>query len=119
MVVLALTAVLATSHTGFAYGRTGGNIMPFAISVATSGIVRSTGPAPVHVGLVSKEQLANLNRMVVETRFSSLPARTECPGALPDVADEFIRVGIHTVRVHGSCLKRFNRLWAALADATG
>jgi hypothetical protein len=118
MAVLALVAVLAAPHTGFAYGRAGGNILPFAITVATTGVVRSTGPAPEHVGRVTKDQLANLNRIAFETQFPTLPARTACAGALPDVSDAFIRVGTRTVRVHGSCVPRFNRLWSALVRAT-
>jgi hypothetical protein len=70
------------------------------------------------VRTVTKLQLADLNRIAFETRFSLLPARTACPGVLPDIADQFIRVGARTVRVHGSCVKRFNRLWAALSEAT-
>ena len=59
-----------------------------------------------------------LNHVVVETSFSKLPAVTACPSTLPDIAAQFIRVGGRTVRVHGSCLQRFNRLWTALTKAT-
>jgi hypothetical protein len=50
-------------------------------------------------------------------RFSTIPAVTACPKTLPDVAAEFIRVEGRTVRVHGSCIARFNRLWTALNRA--
>jgi hypothetical protein len=111
--------LVATPQTGFAFGRVGGNIMPFSVSISTSGVVTATGPARVHVKKLTKQQLAVLNRVVVETSFSKLPAVTACPNTLPDVAAQFIRVGGRTVRVHGGCLGRFNRLWAALARATG
>lgn len=110
--------LVAVPQTGFAFGRVGGNIMPFAVTIATSGVVTSTGPAPVRVKRLTKQQLAVLNRVVVETSFAKVPAVTACPNTLPDVAAQFIRVGGRTVRVHGNCLGRFNRLWAALSKAT-
>jgi hypothetical protein len=116
MVPLLLAAALVP--TGFAYGRVGGSIMPFTVTIATSGAVTAKGPAPGTATRLSKEQLAVLNRVAVETNFTKLPAVTACPNTLPDVAAQFIRVGGRTVRVHGSCLARFNRLWTALVRAT-
>jgi hypothetical protein len=119
VVILALVAVLAAPQTGFAFGRTGGNIRPYWVTISTTGTVRASGAAPEHlVRHLTKQQLADLNRAAFETSFSLLPARTACAGTLPDVADQFIRVGPHVVRVHGACVKRFNRFWNALADAT-
>lgn len=116
MVPLLLAAAL--TQTGFAYGRVGGSIMPFTVTISTSGVVKATGPAPGHATRLTKEQLAVLNRVAVETNFAKLPPVTACPNTLPDIAAQFIRVGGRTVRVHGSCLTRFNRLWAALTKAT-
>ena len=113
-----LPAAHATPQTGFAFGRTGGSIMPFTISISTSGVVTATGPAPAHRKRLTKTQLAVLNRLVVDTAFQKVPAVTACPNTLPDIAAQFIRVGGRTVRVHGSCIARFNRLWAALNNAT-
>jgi hypothetical protein len=110
--------LLLTAQTGFAFGRVGGNIMPFTVTISTSGAVTTSGPAPARLRKLTKRQLAVLNRAVVETSFAQLPAVTACPNTLPDVAAQFIRVGGRTVRVHGSCLARFNRLWAALSKAT-
>ena len=118
MVPLLLAAAFVPPQTGFAYGRLGGNIMPFTVTISTSGRVTERGPAPGHATRLTKQQLAVLNRVVVETSFAKLPAVTACPNTLPDVAAQFIRVGGRTVRVHGACLARFNRLWAALAKAT-
>src|SRR5438552_2593655 len=102
MVPLLLAAALASPQTGFAFGRVGGNIMPFTVAVSTGGVVMRTGPAPGHTRHLTKEQLAVLNHVVVETSFSKLPAVTACPSTLPDIAAQFIRVGGRTVRVHGS-----------------
>jgi len=112
-----LAVVTALAQTGFAFGRTGGNIMPYRISIATSGRVTATGPAPAHTSLVSKLRLANLNRAVFDAQFDTMPAFTNCQGTLPDIAAQLIRVGGRTVRVHGACVPRFNRLWAAMSRA--
>ena len=116
--LLALTLVHASPQTGFAFGRVGGNIIPFTVTIAATGAVKREGPAPGTATHLTKEQLAVLNRVAVETKFTKLPAVTACPNTLPDVAAQFIRVGGRTVRVHGSCLARFNRVWAALVKAT-
>ena len=116
--LVALSLAHAAPQTGFAFGRVGGNIMPFTVTIATSGAVKRTGSAPNGATHLSKQQLAVLNRVAVETRFTRMPAVTACPNTLPDIAAQFVRVGGRTVRVHGSCLAGFNRLWAALAKAT-
>jgi hypothetical protein len=115
MVLLAL--VTAFAQTGFAFGRTGGNIMPFSIAIATTGHVTATGPAPEHTTTVSRLRLGNLDRAVFDAKFKTMPTMTLCPHTLPDIAAQYIRVGGRTVRVHGSCVPRFNRLWAALNRA--
>jgi hypothetical protein len=115
MALLALVAALA--QTGFAFGRTDGNIMPFTISIATSGRVTATGAAPAHATTISKLRLANLNRAVLDAGFQTMPLVTSCRGTLPDIATQVIRVGGRTVRVHGGCVVRFNGLWTALNRA--
>ena len=124
IVLAALAALLAptagaASKTGFEFGRVGGNIRPFTIAIANSGRVTATGAAPTHAAAITKQQLANLNRIAFEIDFARLPAVTSCPHTLPDVAAQFIRVGGRTVRIHGSCSHRFNRLWAALNKTVG
>jgi hypothetical protein len=59
-------------------------------------------------------QLVALNRIATETSFTTLPATTNCRGSLPDVATTYVRVGALTVRVHGGCVPRFQRLLKAL-----
>ena len=115
MVALVAAALLATPQTGFAFGRTGGNIRPFRVAISTDGAVHASGAAPRHERTLTKLELATLNRVAYETRFATLPARRLCARALPDAATLFIRVGGRTVRVHGTCGPRFSRLWATLA----
>ncbi len=111
-------AAVASPQTGFAFGRSGGNIRPFTVVIATTGKVTATGAAPAHAEALTKQQLADLNEVAYTTQFAMLPASILCPTALPDVAAEFIRVGARTVRSHGACNGRFNRLWKALNQAT-
>lgn len=115
MALLALVTALA--QTGFAFGRTGGSIMPFTIAIAANGRVTASGPAPAHTAQVSKLRLANLDRAVRVAHFATMPAATNCPGTLPDIAWQLIRVGGRTVRVHGACVTRFTRLWTAMNRA--
>lgn len=115
-VLLAVAALLPAQH-GFEFGRTGGNIRPFTVTVSKTGVVRTAGAAPAHLAVVSKHQLTVLAGIALTVRFSTLPAVTACPNTLPDIAAEFIRVEGRTVRVHGACLKGFNRLWTALNRA--
>lgn len=116
--LLALTcagpAVAAVEPTGFAFGRIGGNIRPYSVTIANSGAVRTSGAVQVGRTRVAPVQLAALNRIATETRFTMLPAVTNCRGSLPDVATTYIRVGARTVRVHGGCVPRYERLLKAL-----
>jgi hypothetical protein len=116
-VVLVAGAVPASSviqPTGFAFGRLGGNIRPYTVSIANSGVVRTSGAVEVRRRMLTSPQLGGLNRVATETNFVTLPKATNCRGSLPDVASTYIRVGARTVRVHGDCLPRYQRLLKAL-----
>ena len=116
--LLALTCTVpaagAVQPTGFAFGRLGGNIRPYSVTIANSGVVRTSGAVQVGRTRVTPVQLAALNRIATETRFTMLPAATNCRGSLPDVAATYIRVGARTVHVHGGCVPRYQRLLKAL-----
>ena len=103
--------------TGFAFGRLGGNIRPYKVTIANSGVVRTSGAVMVKRRMLTNVQLATLNRVATETDFEMLPAATNCPGTLPDVASTYVRVGARTVRVHGNCIARYARMWKALSVA--
>jgi hypothetical protein len=109
-----LPAADAAEPTGFAFGRSGGNIRPYHVTIANSGVVRTYGTVKVGRKLLVPVQLASLNRVATETRFTELPTTTNCRGTLPDVAGMYIRVGARTVHVHGVCSARFQRLLRAL-----
>lgn len=120
--LLALAAVLPAAaapppQTGFAFGRLGGNIRPYSVSIANSGVVHMSGAVKVGRTHVTPIQLAALNRVATETQFTILPALTNCRATLPDIASTFVRVGARTVRVHGGCVPRYQRLLKALKAA--
>ena len=107
----------ATTSTGFAFGREGGNIIPFTVAIAADGHVRVTGPVHVGTAKLTKAQLTSLGRLAQQVHFTTLPARTMCPNTLPDVATTVVRVGARTVRAHGACVPGVTRLWNALRAA--
>jgi hypothetical protein len=120
--VLLLAAALpssvgASSQRGFAFGRTGGNIVPFTVSIENDGRVHVSGPVAVLRTKLSRIEVATLNRVVATNGFERLPSTMECPGVLPDVAATFVRVGPLRVQVHGGCLTRYQHVYNALARA--
>ena len=114
VLALAVPATGAVQPTGFAFGRLGGNIRPYTVTIANSGAVHISGAVAVGRKRVTAVQLAALNRVATETSFTMLPATTSCSGSLPDIAATFVRVGARTVRVHGGCVPRYQRMLKAL-----
>jgi hypothetical protein len=115
--LLPLSGVFPASgavETGFEFGRLGGNIRPYKVAIANSGVVHTSGAVQIGRKHVEPVQLAALNRVATETRFTMLPLKTNCRGSLPDIASTYIRVGARTVRVHGGCLPRYERMLRAL-----
>jgi hypothetical protein len=120
--VLLLAAALpsaagASAKRGFAFGRTGGNILPFTVSISNDGRVHVSGPVEVMRTRLTRIDVANLNRVVATNGFERLHAMNECPDALPDVAATFVRVGPLRVQVHGTCLARYQHVYNARARA--
>jgi hypothetical protein len=116
-IATAASAGGAVEPTGFAFGRLGGNIRPYGVTIANSGVVHTSGAATVGRTKLTPAQLVTLNRVATETNFELLPNATNCPGTLPDVASTYVRVGARTVRVHGNCVSRYARMWKALVAA--
>jgi len=107
----------ASQQRGFAFGRAGGNIQPYTVSIGSDGRVHASGPVTVGRMKLTASQLATLELAVSAARFASLHAVTDCHGTLPDIAATFIRVGARTVRVHGACVARYTKLFTALSRA--
>lgn len=103
-----LPLVLAVTQTGFAFGVTG----VYTVSIHVDGHVTARGAAPPHRLVLTRNELADLNRVVFETAFATWPARTRCRAA---TRTRFVRVGPRVVRIDGACSARFDRLWSTLA----
>lgn len=114
----AVPAAGAVPHAAaFVFGRSGGNIIPFTVTIAGSGSVHVQGPVKAGRTSLNAAQLKSLQRLAASLRFVTLPAQTNCPGTLPDIATTFVQVGGRTVRVHGTCVPRYAKLWAAVGAA--
>jgi hypothetical protein len=109
-------AVLAAAPV-FVYGRMSGNIRAERVTVAASGLVSVEGIATGR--RVGARKLAALQTLARRQHFASLPPLTRCSGSLPDFATRYITYHGRTVRSRGSCNKRFETLYTALARATG
>ena len=120
LLAAALVCALApacASAARYSFGRAGGNIEPFTISITSNGAVYATGPVKVGRMSLTAAQLAAIARSVSAADFSTLPGTTLCLGTLPDFAASWISVGGRKVSVRGSCSPRFDRVWSALAGA--
>ena len=121
LLVLTASAAFAAPSppTSYAFGRTGGNIRPFTVSISAGGAVRATGAVQVQKRQLTPRARATIAAVVKAERLGSLPAATRCPGTLPDVASQFVTVARRTVLVHGGCSPRFAAVYKALARAVG
>jgi hypothetical protein len=110
----------ASATGGFAFGRHGGNIKPLEVHIFPSGRVVVNGRLG---GLVKRERMAALRRLVEQQRFFVLPAHIVCAGVLPDVATRSASASTHgkvkAVTARGGCNARFDKIYAALARAAG
>lgn len=125
---VALLAAAAASAgpraaASYSFGRTGGNIMPFTVSISQTGAVRVTGPVRVgtqQLGTAARTRLATVLRT---QKFAALPPTTRCAGTNPDVAAFFVTVrtgsATRTVLVHGDCSPAFTKVYDAFAAAVG
>jgi hypothetical protein len=116
MTALVVAAVVAASPS-FVFGRAGGNVVPMHAAIYPSGRVVVNGRPGRHL---TRAKVTALRRYAAAQHFSQLPRRIECPGVLPDIATLYVKVGrARTVSEHGSCNRRFDRVYAALAKAVG
>ena len=116
MTALVVAAVVAATPS-FVFGREGGNVVPLRAVIYPGGRVVVNGQPGRHL---TRAKVTALRRYAAAQRFAQLPRRIECPGVLPDIATLYVKVGrARTVTEHGSCNRRFNRVYAALAKAVG
>ena len=116
MTALVLAAVVAATPS-FVFGREGGNVVPMRAAIYPGGRVVVNGQPGRHL---TRAKVTALRRYAAAQGFAKIPRRIECPGTLPDVATLYVKVGAaRTVFEHGSCNRRFDRVYAALAKAVG
>jgi hypothetical protein len=115
---LAVAAANASSGPSFAFGRGGGNIVPSNTRIAATGKVTVDGEPR---GRLTQAKLRALLAVAVAQQFFALPRQIQCPRTLPDLATLYVTVRTasrtRTVSMHGSCSKRFERVYAALSAA--
>jgi hypothetical protein len=114
----------AATQPSFKFGRVGGNIQPFTVTIARDGSVTSAGPVQPAKHKLTAQTLARLAALAATKHFFALPLRVNCAGSLPDFAYRSMTVSTsatrtRTVLVRGSCRPGYTTLYAALAAAVG
>jgi hypothetical protein len=107
----------------FAFGRTGGNIVPAKVAIGRDGQVTTTGAVKTTLTQASPPLRNGLAKLARAEGFFAMPASTACPGVNPDVASRFVTVTAggksRTVTVHGGCRAAFEELYAVLSASVG
>jgi hypothetical protein len=113
----ALVVAAALPAPSFVFGRVGGNVVPLRTQIYPSGRVVVNGRPGRRL---TRARVTALRRYAAALGFAQIPRRIECPGVLPDVATLYVKVGAaRTAFMHGSCNRRLDRFYTALAKATG
>lgn len=99
------------------FGRTGGLIAPYTVTIAPGGAVTTSGSAPATAKSVTSAQDSLLSNQV-QDGFGKLTSSV-CPGTFPDEAAFFITAEGKTVTVRGTCDQDFATLFDALTSAVG
>jgi hypothetical protein len=111
---LAACGSTAAAHTPIVFGTTGGNIVPFRVTIQPNGGVRGRAEGSLGRQIPS----ARVGELTNEIQQAHLASR-RCAGVLPDLASRYIRAGGRTVTVHGTCEPEFERVWNDLTRAVG
>lgn len=123
LAVLAGGSGTRQSPPTFAFGRTGGNIVPFKVTIGRDGRVTTTGAGRAALTQASTPLRNGLAKLARAEGFFSLPALIACPGTNPDIAARFVTVSAagktRTVTSHGSCKAPFEELYAVLSASVG
>jgi hypothetical protein len=108
----------------FSFGRTGGNIVPFSVSVSKEGRVTTSGPVSVTNKVTLAQPLRNgLAKLAKAEGFFSMPVAIRCSAVHPDVAAHFVTFSAggktRTVTARGGCNAAFEELYAVITAALG
>jgi len=120
-VALGAQAAHASSTPALRFGRSGGNIEHFTVTISPTGRVTTEGPVQLARPrlTLTPDAMRGLVDLARAEGFFRMPATTVCRGTLPDVAGSFVTVGSKRVLVRGSCNRRFSELYAVLAAVAG
>jgi hypothetical protein len=123
LAVLAGGSAKRAAAPTFAFGRTGGNIVPFTVTIGGNGHVGSTGPVHVTATQASTPLRNGLAKLARAEGFFTLPTSIQCGRINPDVAGRFLTVTAfgksRTVTERGACNAAFEELYAVLSASTG
>ena len=108
----------------FVFGREGGNIRPYTVTIYTDGTVSASGPVsptPRHL-TEAADTIASLLTLARAAGFFALPTQIVGHG-LPDVGGRFIRIhtahGTKAVQVRFVRVAAFDQLYAVLLAVAG
>jgi hypothetical protein len=111
-------------QAAFVFGREGGNIRPYTVTILTDGTVTASGPARTATRHLSDpaDAIAGLMKLARAEGFWALPAKIVGHG-LPDVSGRFISIhtagGTKTVHVRFIQAAAFDQLYAVLLAVAG
>jgi hypothetical protein len=114
----------AAPRAAFVFGREGGNIRPYTVTILTDGTVTASGSARTATRHLSDpaDAIAGLMKLAGAERFWALPAQIVGHG-LPDVSGRFISIhtvgGTKTVHVRFVQVAAFDQLYAVLLAVAG
>ena len=121
VVLLGAQGAQASSRPTIAFGRSGGNIQPFTVTISPSGRLSAQGPVKLSRPSVtiSSDAVRGALALAKAEGFFRMRRTTACPGTLPDFASSFVTVGVRKVSVRGGCRRSFSELYAVLAAVAG
>jgi hypothetical protein len=107
----------------FAFGRTGGNIIPFTVTIGKDGHVSTTGTQKLTLTFATVALRNGLGKLAKAEGFWTEATSLDCGKVLPDIASRFITITAagksRTVRERGACYPAFEELYAVLSASTG
>ena len=107
----------------FAFGRTGGNIVPVTVTIDKNGHVSTTGTEQLTLTQATVALRNGLAKLARAEGFFTMPTFRSCGKINPDIAGQFVTVSAfgktRTVTVRGVCVAPFNELYAVLSASVG
>jgi hypothetical protein len=119
-------AVLSSTHAApptFSFGRIGGNIIPFTVTIGKDGRVATTGNQKLTLTFATSALRNGLGKLAKAEGFWTESTTLSCGKVNPDVASRFVTVAqagkTRTVTARGTCFPAFEELYAVLSASVG